>query len=41
MPPDPSGAVPTLPLALNATEKIESITTGNRNVKNRVSPWRK
>jgi len=28
-------------LLLNATEKIVSITTGNRKVKNTVSPWRK
>jgi len=41
MPPDPSGLVPNLPAALNATEKIESMTIGKRKVKKTVSPWRK
>jgi len=39
--PDPSGLVPNLPAALNATEKIESMTIGKRKVKKTVSPWRK
>ena len=36
----PSAVWPKL-ASLNETEKIVSITTGKRKVKNTVSPWRK
>ncbi len=41
MPPEPSGPAPTFPMPWNANEKIPSSTTGKRNVKKMVSPWRK
>lgn len=34
----PAASLPKKLLVLNATEKIVSITTGNRNVKNTASP---